>query len=273
MLGMGVLQMANLGDRQSMQGKVAIVTGGGGGIGSEVCKAFVGEGAATAVADMDLERARTVADEITSSGGSALPVQIDVTSRDSVYSAVQQVVDHFGRIDFLVHCAGNNILGSILEISLEQWNSSIDIHLTGAFLCCQAVGKQLVKQGDGGRVVLMSSVTAMSPVPDRGAYSPAKAGLVNIAKLLSLEWARYNINVNAVCPGITTTPMVKLVYEREPWLQEQRLKRMPMGREASPEEVADLVVFLCSDRSSYINGTAIPVDGSWLNSGFLPEPQ
>ena len=256
---------------QSMEGKVAIVTGGAGGIGSQVCKAFIGEGAGTAVADMDRERARDVGDELMSKGGSALPVQVDVTSRESVYAAVQRVVDHFGRVDFLVHCAGNNIKGSILEISLEQWNSSIDTHLTGAFLFCQAVGKQLVKQGDGGRVVLMSSVTAMSPVPERGAYSPAKAGLVNMAKLLSLEWARYNINVNAVCPGVANTPMLRMVYEREPWLRAQRLKRLPMGREALPEEIADLVVFLCSDRSSYINGTAIPVDGAWLNSGFMPE--
>jgi NAD(P)-dependent dehydrogenase (short-subunit alcohol dehydrogenase family) len=256
-----------------MQGKVAIVTGGGGGIGSAVCKAFMHDGAVAAVTDLDLAKARAVADEITSAGGTALPVQVDVTSQESVYAAVEQTVDRFGRIDFLVHCAGNNILGSILDISLEQWNSSIDIHLTGAFLFCQAVGKQMVKQGDGGRVVLMSSVTAMSPVPERGAYSPAKAGLVNLAKLLSIEWAGYDINVNAICPGITTTPMVKLVNERQPWLQAQRLKRMPMGREASPEEVASLVVFLCGDGSSYINGTAIPVDGSWLNSGFLPEPE
>ena len=200
-----------------MEGKVAIVTGGAGGIGSEVCKAFLKEGASTAVADLDLEMARAVADEIPTQGGRALAVHVDVTSKESVYAGVQQVVDHFGRIDFLVHCAGNNIKGSILEISLEEWNSSIDIHLTGAFLLCQAVGKQMVKQGDGGRVVLMSSVTAFSPVPERGAYSPAKAGLVNMAKLLSLEWARYNINVNAVCPGVADTPMLRLVHEREPW--------------------------------------------------------
>ncbi len=256
-----------------MPSKVAIVTGGGGGIGSAVCKAFQRDGTATAVAELDLDKARTVADEIASAGGSSLAVEVDVTSQDSVQSAVQQTVDRFGRIDFLVHCAGNNILGSILDISLEQWQSSIDIHLTGAFLCCQAVGRQMVEQGSGGRVVLMSSVTAMSPVPERGAYSPAKAGLVNLAKLLSIEWARHNINVNAVCPGITTTPMVRLVNERQPWLQAQRLKRMPMGREASPEEVADLAVFLCGDGSTYINGTAIPVDGAWLNSGFLPEPE
>ena len=256
-----------------MKGKVAIVTGGAGGIGSEVCMAFCREGASAAIADMDLDRAGETAEGIASSGGSALPVQVDVTSQESVYSAVQQVVDHFGRIDFLVHCAGNNVKGSVLDIGLDEWKSSIDIHLTGGFLLCQAVGKQLVKQGEGGRVVLMSSVAAMTPVPERGSYGPVKAALTNLAKQLSLEWARYGINVNAVCPGVALTPMTRLVYERQPQLQTQRLKRMPMGREALPEEIADLVVFLCSDRSSYINGAVIPIDGSFLNSGFLPEPE
>ena len=256
-----------------MKDKVAIVTGGAGGIGSAVCRAFAREGTATAVADLDPGRAHQVADDVTSHGGSALAVQVNVTSQESVYSTVQRVVQHFGRVDFLVHCAGNNIKASLLEMTMDQWRDSLDTHLTGAFLFCQAVGKEMVRQGEGGRVVLMSSVAAMVPVPERGAYGPAKAGLINVAQMLSLEWARYNINVNAVCPGVTTSPMVEMAYKRDPQLRAQRLKRMPMGREALPEEIADLVVFLCSDKSTYINGIAIPVDGGFLNSGFMPEPE
>ena len=252
-----------------MKDRVAIVTGGGGGIGSEVCRAFVREGAAVAVADFQADEAKQVAGEIASKGGSALAVKVDVTSQRSVCAAVRRVVAHLGRVDYLVHCAGNNIKAPLLEMTLEQWRTALDTHLTGAFLFCREVGKQLVSQGEGGRVVLMSSVAAVSPVPERGAYSPAKAGLVSLAKMLSLEWARYKINVNAVCPGVAQTPMTRLVYQRDPALRTQRLKRMPLGREVLPEEIAELVVFLCSDRSSYINGTGIVIDGGFLNSGFM----
>ena len=117
----------------------------------------------------------------------------------------------------------------------------------------------------------MSSVAARAPVPERGAYTPAKAGLIGLAGVLSLEWAEYGINVNAVCPGMVLTPMTEMVYKREPTLQAQRLKRMPAGREAYPEEVADLVMFLCSEKSAHISGTAIPIDGSFLNNGFMLE--
>ena len=255
-----------------MKGKVAVVTGGAGGLGSAVCRAFHGEGADVAIADMDLARAEALAGEVSSSGGRCVAVEADVTSRESVYAAVEDVVRKLGRVDFLVHVAGNNLSAPVLEMSESDWRSVVDTHLTGAFLFCQAAGRQIVSQGEGGRVVLMSSVGAFTPVPERGAYSPAKAGLVALAQVLSLEWAVHGINVNAVCPGVAQTPMTKMVYERQPELRAERLKRMPMGREALPEEIADLVVFLCSDRSTYINGTAITIDGAFINSGFMPEP-
>ncbi len=254
-----------------MKGKVAIVTGGAGGIGSAVCRAFEREGAASVVVDMNGDRAEQVATEIVSRGGNALAVETEVTSESSVNAAVERAVAEFGRVNFLVHCAGNNIKAPVLDLAAEQWDLVLNTHLTGAFLFCKAVGKQMVKQGDGGRVVFMSSVAATAPAPERGAYTPAKAGLIGLAGVLSLEWSRYNINVNAVCPGMVMTPMTKMVYEREPELQAQRLKRMPAGREARPEEVSDLVVFLCSEKATHINGVAIPVDGAFLNNGFMME--
>ncbi len=256
-----------------MNKKVVIVTGGAGGIGTEVCMAFASQGVMVAVADMDEARAESVATEVAESGSKALGVGMDVADESSVKSAVNRTVERFGRVDFLVHCAGNNVKSPLLDMTLEQWRSSLDTHLTGAFLACREAGRQMVNQGEGGRVVLMSSVAATSPVPDRGAYSPAKAGLSNMARLLSLEWAQYNINVNAVCPGVAKTAMTELVYKRDPDLQRQRLKRMPMGREVLPEEIADLVVFLCSDGASYINGASIPIDGGFLHTGFFPEPK
>ena len=254
-----------------MQGKVAIVTGGAGGIGSAVSRAFSREGASVAVADMDEARAGELAKSITTDGGSALAVQVEVTSEESVDAATQRAVDHFGRVDFLVHCAGNNMKSPILDLPAKEWSRVLDTHLTGAFLFSKAVGKRLVEQGEGGRVVFMSSVAARSPVPERGAYTPAKAGLIGLAGVLSLEWAEYGINVNAICPGMVSTPMTEMVYTREPALRAKRLKRMPAGREAYPEEVADLVLFLCSEKAAHISGTAIPIDGAFLNNGFMLE--
>ena len=254
-----------------MEGKVAIVTGGAGGIGSAVCRAFAKAGVGVAVADMDGDRAGETAADVSSGGGKAIAVEVEVTSESSVVAAVRRTVDHFGRVDFLVHCAGNNIRAPVLELSAEDWSRVLDTHLTGAFLFSKAVGRRLVEQGEGGRVVFMSSVAATAPVPERGAYSPAKAGLIGLAGVLSLEWAEYGINVNAVCPGMVLTPMTEMVYKREPTLRAQRLKRMPARREAYPEEVADLVLFLCSDRATHISGTDIPIDGAFLNNGFMLE--
>ena len=254
-----------------MEGKVAIVTGGAGGIGSAVCRAFAKAGVGVAVADMDATRADETAAEISTEGGRAIGIEVEVTRENSVEAAVQRTVDHFGRVDYLVHCAGNNIRAPVLELTAEDWSRVLNTHLTGAFLFSKAVGKRLVEQGEGGRVVFMSSVAARAPVPERGAYTPAKAGLIGLAGVMSLEWAEFGINVNAVCPGMVLTPMTEMVYTREPALQAQRLKRMPAGREAYPEEIADLVLFLCSDKSAHISGTAIPIDGAFLNNGFMLE--
>ena len=256
-----------------MEGKVAIVTGGAGGLGSEICRRFSMLGAAVAVADVNREAASDLAAAIASDGGSAVGVQVEVTDEDSVIAAVRTVVNELGRVDYLVHCAGTNIKSPVLDMTLDQWNLSLEAHLTGAFLFCREAGKRMVEQGDGGSVVLMSSVTAMSPVPERGAYGPAKAALINFAGQLGLEWAHYGINVNAVCPGVAVTPMTEMVYKREPELREQRLKRFPIKREVLPEEIADLVLFLCSDQARYINGVGIPIDGGFLNSGFYQDPE
>ena len=255
-----------------MKRKVAVVTGGAGGIGAAVSRAFVSDGTAVTIADMDRDESMKLAKELNAeSKNSALGLQVEVTDEHSVNSVVQATIEAFGRIDFLVHCAGNNIRSPIIDMAAEDWNRVLGTHLTGAFLFSKIVGRNLVDQGDGGRVVFISSVAAYAPVPERGAYSPAKAGLIGLAGVLALEWADYNINVNAVCPGMVLTPMTEMVYKREPSLRADRLKRMPSRREAYPEEVADLVLFLCSEKSTHINGTAIPVDGAFLKNGFMLE--
>ena len=254
-----------------MHEKVVIVIGGAGGIGESISKHFAKEDINVVIADLDLQAAQSLSNRLKSREQESFPVHVDVTDEDSVISVVKKTVEKYGRVDYMAYCAGNNIKSPTLELTLDQWNSALATHLTGAFLFCREVGREMVVQGEGGRIVLLSSVAAMAPIPERGAYGASKAGLINLAGMLSLEWARYGINVNTVCPGVALTPMTQMVYERDPDLREQRLKRTPLAREVLPEEIADLVFFLCSDKASYITGVAIPIDGGFLNSGFLPE--
>ena len=251
-------------------GRVALIAGGAGGIGSAVSAAFAKDGAHVVVADLDAGRAAQVAGNL--DGGPHSSLAIDVVDPNSVEGAVRHAVDQHGRVDFLAYCAGNNVKAPSLELTLEQWNSALNSHLTGAFLLSQAVARQLISQGDGGRIVYVSSVGAWAPIPQRGAYSPSKAALNSLAGMLSIEWAEHEILTNTVCPGMAETAMTTRVYERDPQLRDTRRKRMPIKREVRPDEIADLIVFLCSPRASYINGVAIPIDGGFLNSGFMPEP-
>ena len=252
-----------------MKNKVAIVTGGGGGIGAASCKALAHEGVSVAVVDINLEKARKVAEAITSEGASALAIEVDVTSQKSVYSTVQRVVDHFGKIDFLVHSAGNNIKASFLEMTISEWKESLETHLTGAFLFCQAVGKKIVQQGEGGRIVLMSSVAGITPVPERAGYSPAKAGLISMAAMLSLEWARYNINVNAICPAYFVTKLTSDHVEVTDPEQIARVRQsIPLGGARDPKEIIGTAVYLASEASDYVTGHALVIDGGWT-AGLL----
>ena len=255
-----------------LAGRVAIVPGGAGGIGSAVCRALAQRGAAVVVADMNLEQAQRVAAALPGAGHHDA-LAVDVANADSVCDAVLHAVDVRERIDLLVYCAGNNVKAPSLELDVAQWREALDGHLTGAFLFSQAVGRHLVARGGGGRIVYVSSVAAWAPIPERGAYGPSKAALNNLAGMLAVEWARYGINVNTVCPGVAATAMTTLVYSRDPALRDSRRKRMPIPREVYPEEIAALVAFLCGPGGDYINGAAIPIDGGFLQSGFMPDPE
>lgn len=249
------------------ENRAALVPGGGGGIGSAVCRALAQRGAQVTVADLDLGRAEAVAAALP---GATRHAALAVDVGDA--AAVEAAVAGLARVDFLVYCAGNNVKAPSLELSAAQWRAALDSHLTGAFLFSQAVGRHLVARGRGGRIVYISSVGAWAPIPERGAYSPSKAALNSLAGMLAVEWARYGINVNTVCPGVADTPMTNLVYGRDPALRAARRKRMPIPREVRPEEIAELVAFLCGGGGNYVNGAAIPIDGGFLQSGFMPEP-
>ena len=234
--------------------RVALVPGGAGGIGSAVCRSLAQRGAAVTVADMDLERARTVAAALPGEGEHGA-LEVDVGDAAAVESAVAGLP----RIDFLVYCAGNNVKGPSLELSAEQWRAALDSHLTGAFLFSQAVGRHLVAQGRGGRIVYISSVGAWAPIPERGAYSPSKAALNSLAGMLAVEWARYGICVNSVAFGTVVTPMTEVI--RGPKFGAQTMARIPLGRYAETSDVAPSVCFLLAPGANYITGKNLTIDG------------
>jgi len=241
-------------------GKVALVTGGGRGIGAATAELFAREGASVAVCDMDIEPAQEVAGPL---GDRAVAVACDVTKRDQVEAAVQRAVEAFGRLDILVACAGITRDNLIHKMSDDDWMGVINTHLTGTFLSAQAAQKAMVPQRYG-KMVFLSSTSAQG---NRGQtnYSTAKAGLQGMARTLAIELGPFGINVNAVAPGFIETRMTEATARRMgiDWedFKKGAAERTPVRRVGQPIDIANTVAFLCSDESSFISGQTIYVRG------------
>jgi len=246
--------------------KVSIVTGGGRGIGRAVCLALAGEGSDVIITDIASQTAREVSEEIQSMGRRGLPFEMDVSKSDQVKKMVGAALSSFGRIDILVNVAGIFLRSPIEDVSEQDWDKVVAVNLKGTFLCSQAVGKEMIKQG-GGSIVNFASVAAHTPQINLGAYSPSKAGVLLLTKIMAVEWAKYKIRVNALSPGPISTPMTDSIYNTER-LKKGRAKAVPMDRFGTPEEVAKAVLFLASDDASYITGHALSIDGGALDSMF-----
>jgi len=249
-----------------MEKKISIVTGGGQGIGKAICLALAREGSDVVVADIVSKTVGEVSEEIRAMGRRSLSFETDVSNGSQVTEMIRAAVAAFGRIDVLVNVAGMFIKSPIEEVSEQDWDRVIAVNLKGTFLCSQATGREMIKQG-GGSIVNFASVAAHTPQIFSGAYSPSKAGVALLTKVMAVEWAKYNIRVNAVSPGPIKTPMTDLIYNTEK-LRKGRAKAIPLNRFGSPEEVAKAVVFLASDDASYITGHALAIDGGSLNSMF-----
>jgi len=241
-------------------GRVALVTGGGRGIGAATARRFAADGAAVAVSDVDREPAEAVVAAI---GGKAIAVPGDVTSRDQVEAMVERTVQAFGRLDVLVACAGiirDNLLHKMTD---DDWERVIDTHLKGTFLCARAAQRVMVP-ARYGKMVFLSSASALG---NRGQanYSAAKAGLQGLARTLAIELGPFNINVNAVAPGFIETRMTRAVAERTgvdyEALKKGAAERTPLRRIGQPEDVAGVIAFLCSDDASYVSGQTLYVTG------------
>ncbi|MFD1412206.1 SDR family oxidoreductase [Oceanobacillus jeddahense] len=236
--------------------KVAIITGGASGIGQAIAEFYIEKGAKVAIFDVKED----VADAAKEIGGeSAIGVRVDITDGDSIQGAIDQTVEHFGKVDLLVNCAGVALLDDAENLSDDYWQKTIDLNLTGTFKMSQLVGKQMIAQGHGGKIINMASQAAIIALDNHVAYCASKAGVVSMTKVLAYEWAQFDITVNAISPTVILTELGKKAWAGE--VGEQAKREIPLGRFGYPEEVAGIALFLASDAANLITGENIVIDG------------
>jgi len=246
----------------TIDNKVAIVTGGGGGIGGAIVQRFAREGAKLTVADIDTSAAKASAANVAAKGGDAISTATDVTHKKSVDEMVKATLDRWGRIDILVNVAGGADRKMVVDMTAADWDHIIDMNLKSTFLCSQAVLPAMLKQ-KYGKIVNISSIYGFTGNATRSSYAAAKAGVAAFTKSLALEVVKDGINVNAVAPGRITTPRVRSHYSDEAWAD--AVAQIPMGRTGTPDEIASAVLFLVTDDNNYMTGQTIHVNGAWLN--------
>lgn len=243
------------------QGRVALVTGGASGIGRATCLALAGRGARVAVADINVEGAQQVVGEVGRQGGEARAVRMDVSDRAQVAAAVQEVLERFGQVDVLVNAAGWDRIVPFLESTEDLWDRVIAINFRGVLNTCHVVLPHMVQRGSGVVVNIASDAGRVGSSGET-VYSGAKGAVIAFSKALAREVARHNIRVNVVAPGITDTPLLQQIIQAgNEKLIDAIVRSTPLRRMARPEEVAEAVVFLASDRASFITGQTLSVSG------------
>ncbi len=243
-----------------LAGQVCVITGAGSGIGAQTAHQFAAVGASVAVLDRDGDAAVAVAADIQRNGGRAIGIHADVADAPSVAAAAARVLAELGPCKVLVNNAAVRHREPLLSFGLEAWNRVLAVNLTGALLCTQAFAAQMIAAGLGGSIVHVSSLISNHPQFDNGAYSVSKAGLGMLSRSLALELAPHHIRSNVVSPGFVITPANEASY-RDPDTAAARNRLIPIGRAAMPVDLANVIVFLASDRASYVDGQDVQVDG------------
>ena len=248
----------------SLAGRVALVTGAASGIGRATAEALAAHGASVVIADVDDAGARATADAIGADDRVAL-VHADVRDEASIGDMVATAVDRFGRLDCACNVAGiSTPPQAFIDVDATEWQRVLAVDLTGVFLCMQAELRQLLRQGDGGAIVNVSSGAGLVPAPGQPHYTAAKHAVLGLTKQAAQEYARNGIRVNAVLPGQTETEPMRAYLDAQPDGGERLLRRIPMGRMARPAEIAEAIAWLCSDASSYVSGDSLVVDGAQI---------
>jgi 2-dehydro-3-deoxy-D-gluconate 5-dehydrogenase len=249
-----------------LRGKVAIVTGGNGGIGLGMARGLAEAGASITIVGRNEAKSREAVAELQQRGASAISVVADVTDKAAVATMVEQTVGEFGRIDALVNNAGINIRKAPQALTLEEWDSVIKTNLTSAFLCSQTV-YPIMKAAGGGKIINIGSMMSIFGASFAPAYAASKGGIVQFTRSCAVAWAADNIQANAILPGWIDTDLTKRAREQIDGLHDKVLARTPAARWGAIDDFAGIAVFLCSAASDFVTGTAIPVDGGFSVMG------
>jgi len=249
----------------SFKNKVAMVTGGASGIGLATAKAFAQAGASVVLADVNQDAVRAAAEALVAAGYQAIGIRCDVAEMDQVEAMVKETVATFGRLDAAFNNAGiQNLLTEIADATVEDYDKVMSVNLRGVWSCMKVELQHMRRQGSG-TIVNCSSLGGLVGGAERATYHAAKHGVIGLTKSAALEYATRNIRVNAVCPGLIWTPMVdQMVAAGQGDAMDAMVKSVPMGRHGRPEEIADAVLWLSSDTSSYVTGQSISVDGGFI---------
>jgi 2-dehydro-3-deoxy-D-gluconate 5-dehydrogenase len=249
-----------------LTGRVAVVTGGHGGIGFAIASGFVLAGARVALAARDVAKSAECAERLRKLGGDAIALPLDVRERASCVEVAERTVEHFGGIDVLVNCAGINIRKRPEDYTLDEWHQISDTNLRGTFLCCQAVHGPMVTRGRG-KIINVGSMQSIFGGEFTAPLAASKGGIVQLTRALAVAWAKDNIQVNVVLPGWVDTALTRRGSQRVPGLKERVTERTPAGRWGVPEDHQGVTILLASAASDFITGATIAVDGGYSVNG------
>jgi 2-deoxy-D-gluconate 3-dehydrogenase len=244
--------------------KTAIVTGSGTGIGQASAIALAHAGADVVITEVPGREAKAeeTAAAVRAAGRQALVVSLDVRSVASIQSMVDQVLSDWDHVDILFNNAGISIRKLAVDFSEEEWDHTVDVMLKGVFFCSQSVARHMIERGEGGKIINQASQVGLVGYQERVPYCAAKAGVINMTRALALEWAPFQINVNAIAPTFVNTPLVEKYLENDT-AREETIKRIPLGRVAEPEDLVGAVIYLASPAADMVTGHTLVVDGGW----------